>query len=568
MPVTRPNVFNIPAAAPFLPALIGALREGRLVKGFPASRDPLALARATLYLPTRRACRLARDVFLDRLDGEAAILPRIVALGDLDEDEIAFAETATAELAEEALQLPPAIAPLERRLLLAELILQWANSPEMRGAEGSPLIANTPSAALGLADDLARLMDDMTTRQVSWDKLDGLVPDDLDPYWQKSLRFLKIAREAWPALRAERGAIEQAERRDKLIEAEAKRLAGSDAPVIAAGSTGSMPATAKLLATIATLPHGALILPGLDMALDDESWALIAGSQDDDSHDGLPAAGHAQFAMHALLDRIGIERADVTQLAPADGRAALVSEALRPAATTERWQQRLAEPAFKAAAGEALSALGMIEAANAEEEALAIATAMRETIETPDKTVALVTPDRALARRVKAALARWQVAVDNSGGDALADTSAGVFARLAAEVALGGLAPVPLLALLKHPHLRLDAGKHGNAGPIATIEHALLRGPRPRPGSDGLDRAFAAFRLNRDRLHHSDHALADRRRPLRQHRRIHRPARRGAQPPGGTEKAASARRARAPPPRRDRGAEPERRRHGRGFCRP
>ncbi len=504
MPVTRPNVFNIPASAPFLPALIDALREGRLVKGFPASRDPLALARATLYLPTRRACRLARDVFLDRLDGEAAILPRIVALGDLDEDEIAFAETATAELAEEALQLPPAIAPLERRLLLAELILQWANSPEMRGAEGSPLIANTPSAALGLADDLARLMDDMTTRQVSWDRLDGLVPDDLDPYWQKSLRFLKIAREAWPALRAERGAIEQAERRDKLIEAEAKRLAGSDAPVIAAGSTGSMPATAKLLATIATLPHGALILPGLDMALDDESWALIAGSQDDDSHDGLPAAGHAQFAMHALLDRIGIERADVTQLAPADGRAALVSEALRPAATTERWQQRLAEPAFKAAAGEALSALGMIEAANAEEEALAIATAMRETIETPDKTVALVTPDRALARRVKAALARWQVAVDDSGGDALAETSAGVFARLAAEVALGGLAPVPLLALLKHPHLRLDAGKHGNAGPIATIEHALLRGPRPRPGSDGLDRAFAAFRLDRDSMHHSD----------------------------------------------------------------
>ncbi len=265
MAATHPNVFNIPASAPFLPVLIDALRAGKLVAGFPAGDDPLALARATLYLPTRRACRLARDVFLERLDGDAAILPRIVALGDLDEDEIAFAEAATGELAEQALQLPDTIAPLERRLLLAELILLWANSPEMRSAEGSPLIANTPSAALGLADDLARLIDDMTTRQVSWDKLDGLVPDDLDPYWQKSLRFLKIAREAWPALRAERGAIEQAERRDRLIEAEARRLAGSDAPVIAAGSTGSMPATAKLLATIATLPHGALILPGLDM---------------------------------------------------------------------------------------------------------------------------------------------------------------------------------------------------------------------------------------------------------------------------------------------------------------
>ena len=49
---------------------------------------------------------------------------------------------------------------------------------------------------------------------------------------------------------------------------------------------------------------------------------------------------------------------------------------------------------------------------------------------------ALVTPDRALARRVLAALERWNVAVDDSGGDALADTPAGVFARLAAEAAL------------------------------------------------------------------------------------------------------------------------------------
>ena len=132
-----------------------------------------------------------------------------------------------------------------------------------------------------------------------------------------------------------------------------------------------------------------------------------------------------------------------------------MSEALRPAATTERWRQRLADKDFDAAAARALEKLSLIEAANAEEEALAIAVAMREALETPGKTVALVTPDRALARRVKAALDRWQVAVDDSGGDALADTSAGLFARLAAETALGGLEPVPLLALLKHPLLRL-----------------------------------------------------------------------------------------------------------------
>jgi ATP-dependent helicase/nuclease subunit B len=501
-----PRLFTIPASAPFLPVLIDALRAGKLVPGFPAGSDPLALAHATLYLPTRRACRLAREVFLARLDGDAAILPRIVPLGDIDEDEIAFAQAATAELAEAALAVPDAIEPLERRLLLARLILAWANSPEVRGAAGSPLIANTPSAALGLADDLARLMDDMTTRQVSWDKLDTLVPDDLDPYWQLSLRFLKIAREAWPAIRAERNAIEQAERRDRLIEAEAKRLAGSDAPVIAAGSTGSMPATAKLLATIAGLPHGAVVLPGLDTDLDETSWQRIAGDEKDTTHDGAPAAGHAQFAMQALLARIGITREEVVPLAApqAHGREALVSEALRPAATTEHWQLSRRNEGFDKATDRALSSLAMIEAANAEEEALAIAVAIRDAVEEKAKTVALITPDRALARRVVAALERWQVPVDDSGGDALADTQAGRFARLACEAAVKGLEPVTLLALLKHPLLRLGAEPGAHRGAISALERALLRGPRPQEGTRALAAALERFRATRGTMHRSD----------------------------------------------------------------
>src|SRR3974377_2434295 len=88
-----PRVFSIPAAAPFLPTLIHALRAGELIPGFPKGDDPLALAGPTLYLPTRRACRLARDTFLEVSKQNAALLPRIVALGDVDEDEIAFAQS-------------------------------------------------------------------------------------------------------------------------------------------------------------------------------------------------------------------------------------------------------------------------------------------------------------------------------------------------------------------------------------------------------------------------------------------------------------------------------------------
>src|ERR1700733_7044687 len=131
-----PRVFNITASAPFLPALIEALRSGKL--GFTLADDPVALASATLYLPTRRACRLMRDAFLDKLKGDAAILPRIIAIGDIDEDEISFAEAATGDIAAEALALPPALGGLERRLLLTQLITKWATSPELHGSSGSP----------------------------------------------------------------------------------------------------------------------------------------------------------------------------------------------------------------------------------------------------------------------------------------------------------------------------------------------------------------------------------------------------------------------------------------------
>jgi ATP-dependent helicase/nuclease subunit B len=482
----RPRVFTIPPSAPFLPTLIKAMTAGKL--GFQLPDDPLALAAVTLYLPTRRACRLAREAFLDALEVEAAILPRIVAIGDLDEDELVFADMSAGAIASDALALLPALGGLERRLLLAQLVRTWARSADVRAAQGMPLVAQTPAAASALADDLARLIDDMTMRGVSWDRLDNLVPDDFDRFWEKTLKFLQIARVSWPQILHERGLIEPAARRDALIKAEAARLARkTDAPVIAAGSTGSIPATAELIATIARLPHGAVVLPGLDTELDEHSWRLIGGNADADI---LPAPGHAQFALQALLDRIAIGRDAVEPLVVATGRERLVSEVLRPAAAAELWRERAADESFKAHTEVALASITMIEAANAEDEALAIAVALREAVD-QGKAAALVTPDRALGARVKAALERWGIAAEDSGGQALSETPAGIFARLAAETALGGLAPVTLLGLLKHPLLRLGAGD--NARAVAALERAVLRGPRPGAGSRGLAGALDGF---------------------------------------------------------------------------
>src|SRR5258708_4381120 len=285
---------------------------------------------------------MAREVFLDELKADAAVLPRIVALGDIDEDELAFAEDTEAFGGKALLDIPPKLAELDRRLTLAKLVAAWAKSPV-----SAPLVVGGPASTLALAGDLARLMDDMVTRNVSWDALDRLVPEQFDEYWRYSLEFLRIAAKTWPDHLAEIGKVEPAARRDRLIAAEAARLtAHHDGPVIAAGSTGSMPATAKFLHAVSALPQGAVVLPGLDTDLDDDSWQLLGGIRNaQGKFTTPPASNHPQFAMHALLYRFGIARSDVDILgSPAPhGRDVLVSEAMRPSNATSQWHRRLAQ---------------------------------------------------------------------------------------------------------------------------------------------------------------------------------------------------------------------------------
>jgi len=487
------RVFSVPASAPFLRTVIAALVDGRLVDGFEARAHPERLAQATLYLPTRRSVRMVAEMFLDELGTEAVLLPRIVALGDIDEDELAFAEEPEPFDGAASLDIPPRLGELDRRLTLAKLVAAWAKRPVL-----APQVVGGPASTLALAGDLARLMDDMVTRGVGWDALNGLVPDQLDRYWKYSLEFLQIARQAWPAHLKEIQKIEPAERRDLLIDAEAKRLTTHhDGPVIAAGSTGSMPATAKFLHVIASLPHGSVVLPGLDTDLDDDAWQIIGGIRDaQGKFTAPPASNHPQYAMHALLQRFGIKRRDVEILGkPAmQGRDILASEAMRPSNATAQWQRRLTEPGIAEKIALGMANLAVIEADNSETEALAIAVAMREARHL-QKSAALVTPDRALARRVIAALGRWNLAYDDSGGDSLMDTPAGIFARLAAEAAAKQLEPPTLLALLKHPLCRLGVPQDAFKKAAEVLEMALLRGTRPPAGCDGLAEELGRFRL-------------------------------------------------------------------------
>ena len=495
------RVFSIPAGARFLPTLADALISGDLGPLANPADDPLALADVRIFLPTRRAARALSAALLQRLGSGAVILPQIRPIGDLDEDDLLLEPV---EDPAERLVLPPAIGRLDRQLILARFTRAWGEAlrPDRLGlAEGAPVLIPASAAdAFHLAGDLARLVDDVAAAGLDWKALDTLVPDDLARYWQITLDFLKIVGEAWPALLAERHRADPTTRRDRLIRDEARRLASAPPRglVIAAGSTGSIPATAELLAIIARLPNGAVVLPGLDSALDAAAWEAIGGSTG-----AVSAPGHPQYGLKQWLGRAGIDRGAVRSLGtvtpPLAARTQLIAEAMRPAETTEAWAAAAPVPS------EATEGLTLLVARNEQEEALALALALREAVDSPGATAALVTPDRTIAARVAIELERFGLRVDDSAGRPLRITPAGTLARLIAAAARSDGAPIDLLALAKHPLAAFGMARAECRAAIGVIDLALFRGRLVAGGLAGLPDALqraAADALDRgQRLH-------------------------------------------------------------------
>ena len=347
-----PNVCTVAPGAPFLKTFARALVNGEVIAGFPDTHDPMSLAGATLYVPTRRAAR-ALALEIARLSpARAQILPRIIPLGVMEgvENDLLFdvANPDPAIMRPFSGDLPEAIGELRRRLILTQLILKWSSA--LRGAvtsvgpdgrlvenEDEPaLVASSPAQAFHLAGDLGALMDEMIVEGVDWDRMRTLAPENLAKYWDITLTFLKIATSWWPEHLQSLGLVEQSRRQVELVGRRVEQIrAGGSGVEIVAGSTGANVSTARLIAAIARSPNGAVALPGLDVRMDDAAWSAIAGEGSD------PAATHAQAAFRRLLPLIGIDRADVRELGEGDpaiaARLAFVREAMRPAETTHAW---------------------------------------------------------------------------------------------------------------------------------------------------------------------------------------------------------------------------------------
>lgn len=442
------NVFTIPPHEAF----VDCLARGVMAD---AGEDPLALASITILLPTRRACRSLREAFLRLSNGKPLLLPRLVPLSDLDEEDALFSGFSAAT----EVEIPPAIAPLRRQLMLTALIQKAQKQ--------------SPEQAVQLAAELAKLLDEVQTERLNFDRLKNLVEGDYAEHWKTTLQFLELVTDAWPKILAEENALDPAAQRNAVFAAQiaAWEKTGAGGRIIAAGSTGSIPATADLLATIAGMSHGRVVLPGLDKHLDADSWDALDET-------------HPQQGIKKLLARFGIERHQVPlwpTATDAVGRAAFVSEVMRPAATTDAW--RSIKGHFTP---EAVSGLTRLDCASPREEAEAIALVMRESLEKEHHTCALVTPDRALAHRVAGELKRWHMDVDDSAGQPLEQTPPGAFLQLLAVAAAESFAPVATLALCKHPLAAAGIDPIEFRDLTRLAERHLLRGPRPPAGLAGL----------------------------------------------------------------------------------
>lgn len=515
------RIYTVPPGRPFLDVLARAMLKGAFGTFDEASDEsgpaPLALTDITLLLPTRRATRALQDAFLANMKQRAVLLPTIRPISEADEEFSLLAGLAglTTQSADGLDEKPP-IPELERQLVLTQLVLRWAQAMRKAAADDRQALhtiatgSETPAQAAHLAGELARLMDMVETENADLAQIAGLVPDAFSQHWQKTLQFLEILTSFWPAHLNERGLSAPAAQRNATLLAEARRLreAPPSGPVIVAGVTGSIPATAELMRAVAALPNGAIVLPNLDLGLDEESWRSIrpapeattrvesAGAQHmRDNHSLTSHPEHPQFGLKVLLDRLGVTRDDVQVLPGAElnqherERQEFFSAAMRPAATTALWHT-YTQKADRDALTAALDSVNLVDAPSAQDEAEAVALILREALETPGQTAALVSPDRLLARRVATRLETWGIRVDDSAGRPFAKTVPGAFLDLVIETVHRDFAPIGLTALLKHPLTRLGLGAFEARRAARALELAAFRTDYFGAGLDGVEAAL------------------------------------------------------------------------------
>jgi ATP-dependent helicase/nuclease subunit B len=360
----------------------------------------------------------------------------------------------------------------------------------------------TGAALLRMAQEIARAIDRLLVEAIDPEALFGervqQVLAEMSEHWLANTKVFATVHAMWRAELRARGEIDAAERRNRLFSRAAERWRAESpaTPIVAAGVTSGAPALAELLRVVSELPQGAVILPDLDLTLPAKVWDELgsAGAPDSDPPFARgDAVTHPQYHLKLLLNRMGVGRDEVDHWhraglgAGPPERSHAISNLFLPPEASKAWVDL---PADK----RRLAGVRLLETANPEEEAQAVALLVRQALAEPGKRAAVVTPDRGLARRVVHHLRRWNIEADDSAGRPLSQTVAGRLLLMLAEVAAEQAAPVPLVALLEHPLVRAGDKRASWLDNVRELERKL-RGPRPAPGLEPLAAIAAEARI-------------------------------------------------------------------------
>ena len=451
-----------------------------ILQGFPLGASDQPLSRWTILLPNRRSARALENILLAESGARALLLPRIKPIGDIDEDEV------SGMLPEDG--VPDGISKTHQLHAILSLVMQWA-----RAQVDVPLandILTSGAQAFALAQSLQHLINQIETEDADPGNLQNLYDLDLAGHRANILSLLRLVSANLPEQLAQQQLIGPAARRNLLIRLEAERIAKRRhrGPIVAAGSTGTNPATRDLLRVIASDTNGAVILPGLDTELDAAGWQAIT-------------AEHPQFALKTMLDQWGVSRGEVRLLGqPSGPRSWFTNMALRPAAVADAWSERLQHAPYLAST--LLNEVELVEAIDRSEEALVIALRLREHVEISTAPAALVTPDRDLARRVAMALKRWNITIDDSGGESLIRVGRAALLHLVLKAIHEKFSAESLLALLHHPDCTLGQSRDVHLALSRWLELSCFRG---LPASTGLGPLRNRLRAQHAVLKNADH---------------------------------------------------------------
>lgn len=412
------NIYNISAGESFVDVL-----AKRFLDQY--KDNPKELSYVLFLLPTRRACQSLSEAFLRHHGLRPTILPKIAPIMDVEEDEIFL--TGNAEMLSD---LKSKADDMECVLTLTRLILQKAQSEKQNVSAGQ---------AYALAQNLKSLMETVKNQELNFNELKNLVAAEYAEHWQKTLELLKIITQFWPEILAEKGKTDAVDYRQSLLKAQIA-LWQQNPPkqkIVIAGTTAVYPIIKRLVQTVCDLPNGELYLYGLDKYLDEESWQL-AGKDEN----------HPQYELKELLDFLQIDRSEIENLGRTNiERERMVSEVMRPSETTLKWHN-LAQNGLPITAFDGIK---LVNCNDLRQEAKAVAMIIRETLETPEKTAALVTTDRNLSRRVVSELQKWDINADDSAGQPLHLAPIGIYLRLILEV-LEKNTQAAQISLMKHPY--------------------------------------------------------------------------------------------------------------------